>query len=357
MALNTSNPKESGEISLKDLIENIKKTQRYLFRRWKIILAISFLGGIAGYGYAYLNKPLYIATTSFVLEDNDNSGGGGILSQLPGLASLTGSGAAGGMFQGDNIIELYKSRSMIQNALLSKVDYQGKEVMLINMYADINQLTERWKNNQDSRSLNFDDAKPLGRWQDSILQKAVDDINKKYLSVSKRDKKLAVIDVEVKATNEVFAKSFNNQIVKTVNDFYVKTKAKKAMQNFLILQHQTDSVRSVLNGAIYQSASVNDATPNLNPTRQILRAPALRYQYNADANKAILTQLIQNLELSKITLRKETPLLQILDEPIYPLEKHRMSRSLTAIGGGAVLGFLASLFLIVRKAFHRSLSS
>lgn len=355
MALDTSSPKESKEISFKDLIKNVRRLYQYLLKNWAVILAFAFLGCILGFTYASFNKPLYVAKTSFVLEDNDN-GGGGILSQLPGLASFTASGGIGGMFQGDNILELYKSRSMIQKTLLSKVQNEGKSILLIDMYAEAADLRRKWDKNPALKNINFDVSKPLTRLQDSILQSAVNDINKEYLLVAKRDKKLAVIDVVVKSTSEAFAKNFNNQIVKTVNDFYVKTKAKKAMQNFLILQHQTDSVRSVLNGAIYQSATINDATPNLNPTRQILRAPAQRSQYNAEANKAILTQLIQNLELSKITLRKETPLVQILDEPIYPLEKQKMSRLLTGLAGGAILAFLTVFYLIIKKIFNSSLS-
>jgi hypothetical protein len=37
----------------------------------------------------------------------------------------------------------------------------------------------------------------------------------------------------------------------------------------------------------------------------------------------ILTELIKQVELAKVTLRKEKPLIQVIDRPILPLPKER----------------------------------
>ncbi|MGY0038978.1 hypothetical protein [Pedobacter sp. NJ-S-72] len=108
------------------------------------------------------------------------------------------------------------------------------------------------------------------------------DINRNYLSVIKPDKKLSIIKAEVRAKDEFFAKSFDEQIVKNVNDFYVLTKTKKSVDNIAIMQHKVDSVQRVLNGYIYTAAAVADATPNLNITRQVQRiVPIQRSQFGA----------------------------------------------------------------------------
>lgn len=39
----------------------------------------------------------------------------------------------------------------------------------------------------------------------------------------------------------------------------------------------------------------------------------------------------QNLEMAKFTLSQETPVIQIIDAPILPLKKEKMSRLKTAI--------------------------
>ncbi len=53
----------------------------------------------------------------------------------------------------------------------------------------------------------------------------------------------------------------------------------------------------------------------------VRRAPSAKRQVDVQANKAILTELVKQTELAKVTLRKETPLIQIIDRPILPLMK------------------------------------
>ncbi len=178
----------------------------------------------------------------------------------------------------------------------------------------------------------------------------VNDINENYLVVAKPDKKLSIINVEVKANDEAFAKVFNEQIVKNVNDFYIQTKTKKALENVAILKQKVDSVGEVMSDAIYAAAAVSDATPNLNMTRQVQRAaPMQRSQFTAETNKAILGELVKNLEMSKMALLKETPLIQVVDEPVYPLDKEKLGKGKAIILGGLITGFLIIMILLANK--------
>jgi hypothetical protein len=345
----SKNDDASEELSLKYLLFKLKTLFHYLLSKWTIIIFISFIGAGIGLLYAFMQKPKYTATTTFVLEDGDKSGG--LLGQYAGLASVAGvdiGGGSGGLFQSDNITQLYKSRLMIEKTLLSKVDATN---LLIDKYLLIRDLRKKWQSIPQLKNLTFhlQEGQVFSRMQDSILNAAAEDISNNFLSVSKPDKKLSLIQVEVTSLSETFSKEFNDLIVKNVNDFYVLTKTKKTMQDLSILQHQTDSVRAVLNNAIFQTATVNDATPNLNPSKQILRTPGQRYQMNAEANKAILSQLIQSLELAKISLRKETPLIQVIDNPIFPLKKNRVGKGLGILMGGFIAGLSTVIFLMIKK--------
>lgn len=357
MTTETTNQNTSSddEISLKELILKIREWYRYLLSKWVTIIGFGILGGILGFAYAYTKKPIYTATTTFVLEEGEKGGG---LGQYAGLASMVGidlGGGGGGIFQGDNILELYKSRTMIEKTLLTEVDYQGKKQLLIDRYIDFNKLREGWAKKPELAKLSFSSivnrlSSAEQRLRDSVMGVIVNDINKNYLSVVKPDKKLSIINAQVKAQDEFFAKAFDEQIVKNVNDFYVQTKTKKSLVNIAILKQKTDSVRAVMNGAIYSAAAVVDATPNLNPTRQVQRvAPMQKSQFTAETNKAILGELVKNLEMSKMALLKETPLIQVVDEPVLPLENDRLGKIKSVFTGMLFFSFLFSFFLLVKK--------
>jgi hypothetical protein len=354
------------QISLKELIFKLQEWYRYLLSKWFIIVGFVLLGGGLGFANAYIKKPIYTATTTFVLEGGESGGG---LSQYAGLASMAGidlAGGGGGIFRGDNLLELYKSRTMIEKTLLSPSE-SDSGMLIIDQYIAINKLREAWDKNPKLKGLQFLNSSLYHtqvktelkgtRLRDSILGIVVADINKNYLNVAKLDKKLSIIKVDVKAKDEVFAKAFNDELVKNVNAFYKQTKTKKSLDNIAILQHKTDSVRKVMNGAIYSAAAVADATPNLNPTRLAQRiAPVQSSQFSAETNKVILGALVQNLEMSKMALLNETPLIQVVDKPIFPLEKEKVGKAKTMMLGGLLFGFLGIFYLVIRSTLKRIMS-
>jgi uncharacterized protein involved in exopolysaccharide biosynthesis len=121
----------------------------------------------------------------------------------------------------------------------------------------------------------------------------------------------------------------------------------------LILERQTDSIRRELNAAITGVAVANDNTFNLNPALNVRRAPSARRQVDVQANTAILTELVKQSELAKVTLRKETPLIQVIDRPILPLKKEKFGKAKGIVMGGLLAGFLTVLVLIVRRFFKQ----
>lgn len=335
------------EMTLKQLICGINHKINYLLSKWYIILFAGVLGGLLGYFYANRKQPLYTATTTFVLESGEQGGGLGQISGLAALAGVDISGGSNNLFQGDNLFALYKSRTMVEQALLSPNPLDTAE-LLINQYIQSNNSEGSESKKVNSISVDFKkDPKTLGRGslrqRDSLLGVFTQQIVKNNLIVDKVDKKSTIIKVEINSKSEDFSKSFNEVLVNTVNEFYIKTKTKKSLDNIAILQHKTDSVRAVLNGSISAGATAIDVTPNLNPTRQAQRTiPMQRSQFSAETNKAILGQLVQNLELSKMNLMKESPLIEKIDEPIYPLPSTVTSKTKMAI-----LGFIGAVMMTV----------
>jgi len=348
-------PEKTNEVSFRELIHSLRDWLQFLLGKWLIILLFIIAGGILGLIFSVKSKITYMANCTFVLEEDSGGGGAGI-GQLAGLASMVGldlGGGGGGVFQGENLLELYRSRMMITKTLLSTYQIDGKPTLLVDRYIQFNHLRETiWEDNPALQKINFIPGKngKFSRVQDSLLTEFATEIDKKNLVVIKPDKKLNIIKVQLSATDEQFAKGFNDLIVKNVNDFYVQTKTKKSTVNLAIIQHQTDSVRRMLNGAISGVARSTDVNPNANASRQVLKVPSQLRQVDVQANTAILTELVKNLEISKVSLRKETPLIQVIDEPIYPLPAKRNGKAFSLVLGMFLSGFIGVIWLTTRRA-------
>lgn len=345
---------KNDEISFKELIGKVKGWYSYIISQWKIIVLAGAIGSGFGLTYSLIKKPIYTATLSFALED-DKSGGGGGLGGALGLASSLGldlGGGGGSIFTGTNLTELFKSRSMVEKTLLSPVNYKGKIVSLAEIFIQDNKWREGWIEKPEFSKIQFlpnADRKNFSRAQDSIMGIIFLNLSKGGLSVAQKDKKVAIINIDVSSPNELFAKYFCEALARQVSDFYIDTKSKKARMNMSILQRQTDSIRNELNGAITGVAVANDNTFNLNPALNVRRAPSARRQVDVQANTAILTELVKQSELAKVTLRKETPLIQIIDKPILPLQKEKFGKFKGLIIGGFLFGFFAFIILIFKK--------
>jgi hypothetical protein len=323
-----------------------------LLSQWKIIVLAGIVGAALGLTYSFIKKPVYTATLSFALEDEKSGGGlGGAL----GLASSFGidlGGGGGSIFTGSNLTELFKSRTMVEQTLMTPVTVNGKVISLAEMYIQNNEWRDDWNDEPKFKSIQFlpnTKRKYFTRVHDSILGEMYKDLSKGSLSVAQKDKKIAIISMDVTSTNELFSKYFCEALARQVGKFYVDTKSKKARMNMEILERQTDSIRAELNGAITGVAVANDNTFMLNPALNVRRAPSARRQVDVQANTAILTELVKQAELAKVTLRKETPLIQVIDRPILPLKKERFSKAKGLVVGSFLGVFLILLRLVLRR--------
>jgi hypothetical protein len=359
--MNQNNPgvNSDSEISIKDTIIKIRSGIKYLISKWVVILISLVFGAILGFYYSISKKPTYTAICNFVLEDAKSGGG---LGQLAGLASLAGiniggSPGGGNIFEGDNIIVLYKSRDMVEKALLGEVTIKGKKQMLIDRYINFNKLRKKWKKEDHIDSITFQgDPEQFSRRQDSIITDLVALFNKKILNIDKLDKKLSIISVKVTSEDEIFSKMFADKLVETVNNFYILTKTGKTYHSVKVLQKQADSLRLGFNSSLFGVASAIDADPNANPTMQTLRVPSQKKQIDVQSNAAMFTEIVKDLEIAKVTLREETPLIQVVDKPVYPLQVNGLPWTKGMLFGALFFTFIIIFYLIGKKILQSILS-
>jgi len=260
------------------------------------------------------------------------------------------------LFQIDNIQELYRSRRMIEKTLLTPTKHQSDK-LLIDYYGEVENRTDKWKDKLNNGDLDFNKPREeFTRAQDSLLMEVTKRIQKSNLIVSKPSRKLSILEVAVRHQNEFFAQEFDQVLVRNVNEFYVDTRTKKARENLQLLQGQTDSVKRVLDQKIYELADATQKLPNANPLYATNQVPIQKLNIDLQTSAAVYAEMVKNLEVSKITLRNTTPLIQIIDEPILPLEDEGWSLLKTVIIGGFLGAILMLIYLSLKYFYQQAMS-
>jgi len=359
MALENTNI-EKDELSLKELILIIKELIGYLKTKSTILLLLAVIGIIVGYGTVYKTNPVYNAKLTFAFEDDKGSGSSGGLGGALGIASSLGidlGSSGGGAFSAANISALIKSRLVVENTLFKPLNVKGQKTTLLEYYFQLYPSPNKkqpFKEIFNNILLSQDSGRrEYTREQDSIMQGIIFELSQNNLKITQKDKKVTILTIEVENENEEFAKLFCENLAKEVSDFYIETKSKKAKTNVNILQRQSDSIKKELDISISTYARAADDVFNLNPANNIKSSITKKSQIDLQTNTAILSQITAQLELAKLTLRKETPLLQIIDKPSFPLGKYKPSKLKAIILGLLISVVVGSIFLILIRKFKQ----
>lgn len=349
MAINKG---KSEEISLRDLLLKIQEWISYLAHKWRWILLFMAIGIAAGLLYAFLKKPVYTANITFVTDTKEQSSS---MAAYAGLAAqfginMGGSGATNDLFNSDNIFDLMKTRLILQKTVLTPVVVDGKQTLLINWYLSIDEKLRRkhpsWKN------MSFDPPTndSFGKAQNGVIKTVCGNVSSDLTNI-----KGSIMGVSFTSPNELFAQKFIEILVQNVGQFYVATKTKVARQNVMVLQKQLDSVKNQLYGAMSNVAAFEDFNPNL--VRQGPRVQQQKSSMKVSVNSAIYQQLITGLEAAKMTLLKETPLFEIIDEPVLPLDKKQPGKVKWGIAGALLGIFFSAGWLLLRRIYKEIMAS
>lgn len=345
-----SDKRNDDELSLKRFIMLIIVWVKYMLSRWKVILLAGVIGGVIGFLYSISKKPVYVGNLTFVLEEPQSNS----LGAYAGLASQfgvdLGSNSGSGIFNADNIMEFLKSKMMIERVLLTDADWEGGRKTLADKYIDIYKLNASWKDKAAFADFSFPfNSSPdsLNRIQDSIMANLCSMIAKQNLLVDKPDKKLNFIDAAITTPNEHFSKIFIQRLVDEASKFYVQTKTRRSALTVNQLQAEADSVLSELNKKTYSSAMSLDM--NENPVRKIATIQAESVTRDKMILQSMYAEVIKNLEVAKMTLSQNTPVILEVDVPRYPLQRKMVGKKV-GIAVGLILGcFLMIVFLTLNR--------
>ncbi|NCI49112.1 hypothetical protein GWC95_04205 [Sediminibacterium roseum] len=341
---------------MSDLLDAIGRMVRFAARHFfkGVCILIAFV--LLGTGYYFIQKPAYKSTVNFILDEKGSSMGGG----LAGLASQFGldlgsmSGSSG-MLAGDNILDILKSRSVMETVLLTKVDStKGQESeTLADRYLDFSHLKQKWArkgeaglSNIDFSKLKNDNASKHTILQDSVLFVLFERLKKKHVKADRLNKKGSIITVNTVAEDQVFSKLFSERLVDETRKLYISVKTSVSAANINRLQSRADSLQKVMNFKSYQTASLQIV--DANTAFKAEAVPAEVTQRDRMVTYAIYTEVMKNLEASRMAMANQTPVIQILDSSKYPLENEKstflMILMLSIVAGLLVCGAFIFLF-------------
>lgn len=293
-----------------------------------------------GYIKVSLVQPTYTATVTFSLEH------GGEKSSLSGLASQLGfsSGGNGGMFTGENVLKLMKSRRLIQDVLLSPVEINDDEVLLINRFIQtLPKLKESW---ESIGLYPFQTDEKISRTQDSAIGVIFEMVSDESLLVTKQDDAVGIVTLSYSGHDEAFVGSFAEQLTAQATKFYVESKMVNLRSNLNKLQIRVDSVSAALQVAMVGYAKAQDQ--NSYTVISAAKVPTTQKELKVTMLTTLYSELIKNLELTKTMAAREEPIISIIDRPHYPL-RVRDSKVKFGLLSGLIGGFLAVMFFTSKK--------
>ena len=332
--------KNNDEASFKGIIVTISDYKNELKKRLLIILAVAIIFSLIGFGFSRSQEDQYNAVISFIVEDQSE---GSNLSAFSGMANMIGidmGASATSSFNQQNIIELLKSRKIIERTLNNTCKIEGKSDLLINHYIRINNLIT------DSSTINLSS----NYYNDSITRIVWFRIIDRDMDILFQNDKANILDLSFESLNAELAKNFTEIVIDEMSEMYIDHQTEKSRNTLNNLYNRSDSIFKDLKISERNFAKVKDN--NMRVMTASGRLEELQYMREVEILQSVYLELRKNIELAHMSVLNETPLIQIVDKPVLPLENINRS-DLFWIVIFTFLGVFTICFIIILRKLVR----
>ena len=338
---------QNNDLKLSDVFVLFKK---FIFfyksnRKYNYLIVFGFM--VISLLYYTIEKSKFEASASFVLMEGAGSKTAGLSSIGSQFGIDIGSlgGQSNSIFSGDNIFDIFRTKTIVEKVLLSEFnDGSGSAKKktfadaYITMYPSFTKTILLGKKSPVETFYGYDKNLGTNRLKDSVLNNIFEKVVKNHLSIQKSNKKGSIIQVKIITNNELFSKSFNENLIEAVKTFYININNTNTQIVLSGLQNKADS----LQGLLYQKSFKSSSLFNLNSGLIAYSANEELSQKDKTVAYALYSEVIKNIELTKMTQAQQTPIFQILETPRLPLENKKLELfELLFIGlfGGIILSF------------------
>lgn len=313
------------EFSPRRVIGWFSNLSGHLTKQWWKILLVALAGGLLGLTLAYLKKPGFKAEITFAVdeqkEQNNRSSFSEFSEQL-GLGSIDG----GNVFSSiGNIQELIRSRVLIEKTLRKKVP-TNPSFTFADFYIDSCGFREKWINRSAFPGFRFtkipkDTAEVL--FGNGLITNIYKTLLTENIKINSKGKNTSITSVTCESAHPVFSKYFVEALLSEVTTYYIESKTQRSRINLAIVQNRADSVQKAYMQALYGHASFQDR--DINVVRQTFSVPGSKSQTDIQILRTAYIDLSRNVEAAKTSLMNNTPVIQLLDQPVFPLETIKKS--------------------------------
>ena len=332
--------KNNDKASFKDIIITISDYKNELKKRLLIILTVAIIFSLIGFAFSKSQEDKYKAVLSFIVEEQSE---GANLSDLSGMANMIGidmGGSASSSFNQQNIIELLKSRKIIERTLNNKCEIEGKSDLLLNHYIRINNLIT------DSSTINLSS----NYYNDSITSIVWLRIIDRDMEILFQNDDANIINLSFESLNAELAKNFTEIVIDEMSEMYIDYQTEKSRNTLDNLQFRSDSIFKALKISERNFARVKDKNRRVMTSSG--RLEELQYMREVEILQAVYLELRKNIELTHMSLLNETPLIQLVDKAVLPLENINRS-TLFWIVIFSFLGVFTVCFIIILRKLVR----
>jgi hypothetical protein len=333
------------EISVRQIILTVQEYFWAVLRGWPwLVLGAVLMGGYLAWSAS--QRPIYwVAETTFVVNDDQNSGGGGLGSVL-GQIGLGGGGGGGG-HNLKRIMAFTTSKYLLNQMLLDSAVVAEQNDLIINHVIRGCKLEEAYllPESYGITKITSNSIDSMKKKERSLLKLVYTHLtlSDEYPVVTEIDDETGMLSITTKTQEEELSLFLSKGLYEYISAFYTLESTGQSKASVGRLQGKADSILTELNSVEYQLARFTDTRLSLANQRDRLKLAQLNRKLS------ILTlaygEVVRNLEASKFALSANTPFFQLIDVPFTPLLKMKPNPLKAGLKGGAIGIIIASVFV------------
>ncbi len=312
------------DISLIDLVRGLAKTVRDLLIHWKGISFSILIAGLLSLLWYTRQDPVYPATLSFILADDNNSQ----MANFSAVFSQLGIPMGSGKYNVDKLMEIAKSRRIVQEALFQQCTVDGRQDYTANHLINQYDLPAKWAKKRPEMSgfafahANSESFNEQENWAlKSLYQLLIGSPDHPGIFSTDYGKTDYVMYLKLEGIEPEVSIQFINDVYDALEGFFYNNANKRQQESFMLLTQKRDSISSAL-------TNVN-ATLSRNIDRNLGAIDLTSGNYNQRLRteqlilQSALAKAEEHLNIAEIAMRSHAPLIQLIDRPLGPISPVR----------------------------------